>query len=207
MRTFTGRRVRSGSGCGNNETKVHRGNQRRRIRRERALAARRRCSSGTHFKHPSGYLGVIIAAFEARGRKDLAPEESMSWERHAEEHPLHCCGHFRSSRSFSSHRMAQGALAQAVSAWRSTRRPCGETSHPSQAARTGEKRPKGDRVVIFMILASKWGGPCFGLLSSSQERERVHGICQRGDRRSSFLSRLKAASDPDACQPAPSCAL
>ena len=49
-RTFIGGRVRKGSGCGNNETRVHRG---RRIRRERAPAARRPCLGGAHSMHPS----------------------------------------------------------------------------------------------------------------------------------------------------------
>ena len=41
------------------------------------------------------YPGVIIAALEARVREDLTthPEESGSWERHAEEYPLRHCGH------------------------------------------------------------------------------------------------------------------
>ena len=72
------------------------------------------------------------------------------------------------------------AAAGAVPARRSTRRPCGETTHSSQATRTGEQRPKGQRrranldwVVIFMMLAQlalatvhgssrdiKAGGPC-----------------------------------------------
>ena len=39
------------------------------------------------------------------------------------------------------------------------------------------------------------------------QRNRVYEICQRRDRYSPFPSHLEAASDPDARQPAPSCAL
>ena len=44
-----------------------------------------------------GYPGVIMAALEARVREDLTtlPEESASWELHAEEYPLQHCGHLR----------------------------------------------------------------------------------------------------------------
>ena len=47
-----------------------------------------------------GYPGVIIAALVARVREDLTtlPEESGSWERHAEEYLLHHCCHLRSLR-------------------------------------------------------------------------------------------------------------
>ena len=106
-------------------------------------------------------------------REDLTtlPEASRSWERHAEEYPLHHCGHLRSLRGVNV--MVTGdldegriggferqhapeasaviawhrelALARAVPAQRSTRRPCGETSHSSQAARTGEQGRKSQR--------------------------------------------------------------
>ena len=41
-----------------------------------------------------------MAALEARVREDLTtlPEESGSWEHHAEKSPLHHCGHLRSLR-------------------------------------------------------------------------------------------------------------
>ena len=44
--------------------------------------------------------GVIIAAHETRVREDLMtlPRESWSWQRHAKEHLLHHCGHFRTLR-------------------------------------------------------------------------------------------------------------
>ena len=51
--TFTGGRVRSGSGCGNDESRAHRGFQRRRITREEAPAAWRPCSGRAHSLHPS----------------------------------------------------------------------------------------------------------------------------------------------------------
>ena len=95
-RTDTGGRVRSGSGCDNNETRAHRSYQRRRIRRGRAPAARRPCSGGARSVHP---FRVIVAALEARVREDLTTlEEARRWERHAEEYPLHHCGHLRRLR-------------------------------------------------------------------------------------------------------------
>ena len=47
-----------------------------------------------------GYPGVIIAALAARVREDLTtlPEESGSWERHAEMYPLHHRGHLQRLR-------------------------------------------------------------------------------------------------------------
>ena len=51
--------------------------------------------------HPSWTpWSVVIAALEARVREDLTtlPEESGSWERHAEEYPSSPLGHLRSLR-------------------------------------------------------------------------------------------------------------
>ena len=83
------------------------------------------------------------------------------------------------------------ALARAVPARRSTRRPFGVTSQPRQAARTGAKaqRPKEAEQIQTLM--------------SSFSRNRVHEICQRRDRHSSFPSRLEAASDPAAPTPYP----
>ena len=77
-----------------------------------------------------------------------------------------------------------------------------------------------DRVLIFRILAQlvlatvhgssrdiKVGGPCCRIDVLFFPRNRVYEICRRGDRHSPFPSQLKAASDPDASQPAPSWAL
>ena len=75
-------------------------------------------------------------------------------------------------------------------------------------------------VVIFSVLAQfvlatvhspsrdiKAGGPyVFCIDVFFFQRLRVHEFCQRGDRHSPFPSRLEA-SDPDARQPTPSCAL
>ena len=81
----------------------------------------------------------------------------------------------------------------------------------------GKLRPGRDLMMLAqLVLATvqgsprdiKVGGPCFfctGVLSF--QRNRVYEICQRGDRDSSFPSHFEAASDPDASQPAPSCAL
>ena len=68
--TITGERVRSGYGSGNNGNEVYRG-LRRRIRRDRAPAARRPRSGGTHSVHPPWIPGVIIPALLARVREDL----------------------------------------------------------------------------------------------------------------------------------------
>ena len=65
-------------------------------------------------------------------------------------------------------------------------------------------RPR-DRARQFPRHQSGW--PMFLALMSSFSRERVYEICERGDRHSSFPSHFKAASDPDASQLAPSCAL
>ena len=73
--------------------------------------------------------------------------------------------------------------ARAVRPWRSTRRPCGETSHSSQVIRTGEQRRRGqrrrgNRVVIFMMLDGarqfprhQSGWPMLFALMSSFSRE------------------------------------
>ena len=101
--------------------------------------------------------------------------------------------------------------ARAVPARRSTRRPCGETSHSSQATRTAEQRREGqrrrgklrlgrdlhdagparprDRARQFPRHQSGWP-MFFALMSSFFQRDRVHEICRRGDRHSSFPSRL-----------------
>ena len=90
----------------------------------------------------------------------------------------------------------------------------------SKGAKAKEGGVNSDRVVLFMMLAQlalatvhgssrdiKAGGQVFCIDVFLFQRNRVHEICQRGDRHSSFPSRLEAASGPDARQPAPSSAL
>ena len=84
------------------------------------------------------------------------------------------------------------AFARAVPAWRSIRRPCGDTSQSSQAARTGEERRKGRR------RRGKFR-PGRDLHDPGPARPR--------DRARQFPRRLEAASDPDACQHPPPCAM
>ena len=99
---------------------------------------------------------------------------------------------------------------------------CGETSHSSQAARTGKQRRKGQRRwgklrlrdihdagparlrdLVRRFPPNQSGWPMFfAVMSSFFHGNRVHKICQRGDRHSSFPSQLQVASDPDASQPA-----
>ena len=99
-RTLTGGRVRSGSGCGNNETGVQRGFQRRRIRKRRAAVARRPCSGGAHSVHPSWIPWCDHSSARGESAEDQMthPQVCGSWKRHAEEHPLHRCGNLRSLR-------------------------------------------------------------------------------------------------------------
>ena len=93
-RTLSGGRVWSGSGCGNNEAGVHRGFQRRRIRRRRAPTAGRPCPGGTHSMRPPRIPWIDHSGTqdESTGGSDDLFVEFGSWERHAEEYLLHHLG-------------------------------------------------------------------------------------------------------------------
>ena len=70
LQFWTGGRVRSGSGCGNNGNGVHQGSQRR-IRRERAPAAGWPCPGAAHSTHPSRIPWSCHGARdESAGRSD-----------------------------------------------------------------------------------------------------------------------------------------
>ena len=90
-----------GADAGVATTGMQRGSQWR-SRRRRAPAAGRPCPGAVHSTHPSRVqcLGVITAAHDTSVRENLMtlPRECWSWQRHAKEHLLHRCGHFRTLR-------------------------------------------------------------------------------------------------------------
>ena len=96
--TLIGGRVRSGYVRVNDGNEIHQGSQRRRIRRERAPATGRPCPGAAHSTHPS----LIPWSYHCSARDESAGRSVDSswgiWERHAEEYPLHHCGHFRTLR-------------------------------------------------------------------------------------------------------------
>ena len=63
------------------------------------------------------------------------------------------------------------------------------------------------QLILATLFDCSWVAHVFCITVLFCQGNRVHEICQRGDRHSSFPSQLKAASDPDASQPMPSCAL
>ena len=65
----------------------------------RAPAARRPCSGGAHSVQPSWILRSdhSSARGESARRSDDSSRGIQSWERHAEESPLHHCGHLETS--------------------------------------------------------------------------------------------------------------
>ena len=97
MRTLSGGRVQSGSERGNRGDGVHRGSQRRRIRRRRAPATGRPCPGAAHFTQAAtNTLELSFRRTRREWREDLMTllGESWSWQRHAKEHLLHHCGSF-----------------------------------------------------------------------------------------------------------------
>ena len=203
-----------------------------------------------HHAHPV----LIIVALETRVREDLMtlPEESGSWDRHAEDDLLHHCLIWDGPELGLP---VPGARPGACPCARQQKRPAqvahcrgdaqgqepapcrrrqqlakgssrhDETSRSSEAARTEQQKCKGQRRQGKLRLGRdllevrparprdsarqfprrQSGWPMFFALVSSLSRETE--FTKFVSRHRPFPSRPEAASDHDAQQPAPSCAL
>ena len=165
--------------------------------------------------HHTSAVELPQRTFGKRVRKDLM---ALLMEYCRQQHVVHHCGHLRTLHrvvAMGTRTPRRGQARQPLPR-RTRRQRVGEAR--AQSPRTARHTETGSRASWWPRSASL---SCTPLPANSERvwsmlfhrllvlgrRERVDKICQRCDRHSKWPSHFKAASDPDARQPAPSCAV